>query len=154
MPQQAGTGHPRISHVTGPAGDFNAKIIDEFRANSGVVGGPFAGAPVLLLHHTGAKTGTPRVSPLVYQPVGDRYAIFASKGGSPTNPDWYHNLVAHPDVSIEVGTQTVPVKARVAGPGEREPIWERQKQERPGFADYEVSAAPRQIPVIILDPVK
>ena len=139
--------------MTGPAGDFNAKIIEEFRSNAGVVGGPFAGAPVLLLHHTGAKTGTERVSPLVYQPVGDRYAIFASKGGAPTNPDWYHNLVAHPDVSVEVGTQTIPVQARVLGGSEREEIWDRQKRERPNFADYEVKAGARQIPVILLDPV-
>ena len=139
--------------MTGPAGDFNAKIIEEFRSNAGVVGGPFAGATVLLLHHTGAKTGTERVSPLVYQPVGDRYAIFASKGGAPTNPDWYHNVVAHPDVSIEVGTQTMPAKARVLGGSEREEIWDRQKRERPNFADYEVKAGARQIPVILLDPV-
>jgi len=149
-----GPEHPRIRGVTEPAGDFNTKIIEEFRSNAGKVGGPFAGATVLLLHHTGAKSGTERVSPLVYQPVGDRFAIFASKGGAPTNPDWYHNLVAHPDTTIEVGTQTVPVKARVAGPGEREEIWERQKRERPNFAEYEVTAAPRQIPVFVLDPVK
>jgi deazaflavin-dependent oxidoreductase (nitroreductase family) len=134
--------------------DFNAQIIAEFHANDGVVGGPFEGASLLLLHHTGAKSGTERVSPLVYQPVGDRYAIFASKAGAPTNPDWYHNLVAHPDVNIEVGTQTIPVTARVAGPGEREEIWDRQKRESPGFAKYEDTAAPRQIPVIVLDPVK
>ncbi len=139
--------------MTEPARDFNTKIIEEFRSNEGKVGGPFAGATVLLLHHTGAKSGTERVSPLVYQPVGDRFAIFASKGGAPANPDWYHNLVAHPDTSVEVGTQTIPVRAHVAGPGEREEIWERQKRERPNFAEYEVSAAPRQIPVIILDPV-
>jgi deazaflavin-dependent oxidoreductase (nitroreductase family) len=94
--------------------DFNAEIIDEFRANKGKVGGPFEGAPVLLLHHTGAKSGTERVNPLVYQPLDNgRYAIFASKGGADTNPDWFHNLVAHPHTTIEVGTDTVPVVSRV-----------------------------------------
>jgi deazaflavin-dependent oxidoreductase (nitroreductase family) len=139
--------------VTEPARDFNTKIIEEFRSNGGKVGGQFAGATVLLLHHTGAKSGVQRVSPLVYQPVGQSFAVFASLGGAPVNPAWFHNLVAHPDVTIEVGTQTIPVRAHVAGQGEREGIWERQKQERPNFAEYERSAAPREIPVVILDPV-
>ncbi len=133
--------------------DFNTKIIKEFRANDGKVGGPFEGAPVLLLHHTGAKSGTERVNPLVYQPLGDSFAIFASKAGAPTNPDWYYNLAAHPDTTIEVGAKTVPVKARVTDPAERDPIWEKQKQLNPGFAQYETDAAPRQIPVVVLDPV-
>jgi deazaflavin-dependent oxidoreductase (nitroreductase family) len=133
--------------------DFNTKIINDFRANGGKVGGPFQGAPVLLLHHTGAKSGTERVNPLMYQQVGDGYAIFASKAGAPSNPDWYYNLVAHPDTSIEVGTDTVRVRARVADAGERDPIWEKQKESNPGFAEYETNAAPRQIPVVLLDPV-
>jgi deazaflavin-dependent oxidoreductase (nitroreductase family) len=133
--------------------DFNEKVINEFRANGGKVGGPFEGAPVLLLHHVGAKSGTERVNPLMYQPVGDSFAIFASKAGAPSNPDWYYNLAAHPDTTIEVGTQTVPVKARVAAPDERDPIWEKQKSVAPGFAEYETNAAPRQIPVVVLDPV-
>jgi deazaflavin-dependent oxidoreductase (nitroreductase family) len=133
--------------------DFNEKVINEFRANGGKVGGMFEGAPVLLLHHVGAKSGAERVNPLMYQPVGDSFAIFASKGGAPSNPDWYYNLAAHPDTTIEVGTQTVQVKARVAGPDERDPIWEKQKSVAPGFAEYETNAAPRQIPVIVLDPV-
>ena len=139
--------------MTRPANDFNAKIIEEFRSNAGHVGGQFADATVLLLHHTGAKSGTERVSPLVYQPVGQSFAIFASMGGAPVNPAWYHNVVAHPDVTIEVGTQTIQVRAHVAGPGEREDIWERQKRARPNFAEYEVKATPREIPVIILEPV-
>ncbi len=138
--------------MTSPA-DFNARVIEEFRSNAGHVGGQFANATVLLLHHTGAKSGTERVSPLVYQPVGPNFAIFASMGGAPVNPAWYHNVVAHPDVIIEVGTQTIPVRAHVAGPGEREDIWERQKRDRPNFAEYEVKAVPREIPVIILEPV-
>ena len=132
--------------------DFNERVTREFRANGGKVGPPFEGANVLLLHHTGAKSGTPRLNPLVYLPVGNSYAIFASKGGAPGHPDWYYNLVAHPDVVIEVGTETIPVKARVTDTVEREPIWEKQKQVSPGFAEYETTAAPRQIPVVVLDP--
>jgi deazaflavin-dependent oxidoreductase (nitroreductase family) len=113
----------------------------------------FEGAPVLLLHHAGAKTGTQRVNPLMYQPVGDSFAIFASKGGAPTNPDWYYNLAAHPDTTIELGSGTVKVRAREASPDEGGPIWEKQKSLAPGFAEYETNAAPRQIPVILLDPV-
>jgi deazaflavin-dependent oxidoreductase (nitroreductase family) len=134
--------------------DFNAEIIDEFRANKGKVGGPFEGAPVLLLHHTGAKSGTERVNPLVYQPLDNgRYAIFASKGGADTNPDWFHNLVAHPHTSIEVGTDTVPVVSRVTEGAERETIWSAQKIAAPGFAEYEQKTT-RQIPVIILEPAQ
>ena len=97
------------------AGDFNRQIIEEFRTNNGKVGGPFATTPLLLLHHTGAKSGTERVNPLAYQRVdGDTVAVFASKGGAPTHPDWYHNLVANPDARIEIGTEAYDVLARVA----------------------------------------
>ena len=133
--------------------NFNEKVIEEFRENDGKVGGMFEGAPVLLLHHAGAKTGTERVNPLMYQPVGDSFAIFASKAGAPSNPDWYYNLAAHPDTTIELGSGTVKVRAREASPDERGPIWEKQKKLAPGFAEYETNAAPRQIPVILLDPV-
>jgi deazaflavin-dependent oxidoreductase (nitroreductase family) len=132
--------------------DRNTAIINEFRANAGKVGGAFEGAPMLLLHHRGARTGTERVNPLVYLPLDGKYAIFGSKGGAPTNPDWYHNLVANPDAEIEVGTERIPVRARVAPREERDPIWERQKVARPGFADYE-RATSRTIPVVILEPV-
>jgi deazaflavin-dependent oxidoreductase (nitroreductase family) len=134
--------------------DFNGKIIVEFRANGGKVGGPFDGAPMILVHHTGAHTGTERVTPLVYQQVGAGFAIFASKAGAPDNPAWYHNLLAHPNTSVEVGTETIAVTARVLDPAEREIIWERQKELNPGFAEYEVKAAPRTIPVVVLDPAK
>jgi deazaflavin-dependent oxidoreductase (nitroreductase family) len=133
--------------------DFNEKVIKEFRANGGKVGGPFEGAPVLLLHHTGAKSGTERVNPLMYQPLGESFAIFASAAGSPKNPDWYYNLAAHPDTTVEIGTRTVRVMSRVAEGDERDRIWEKQKSIAPGFAEYETNAAPRQIPVIVLDPV-
>jgi deazaflavin-dependent oxidoreductase (nitroreductase family) len=131
--------------------DFNTKIIDEFRQNGGKVGGPFAGAPVLLLHTRGARSGAERVNPVMYQQLDNGYAVFASKGGSPTNPAWFHNLVAHPDVEAEIGDQTVRLTARVAEPGERERIWVPWKTARPGFAEYETKTT-RQIPVIILEP--
>ncbi len=131
--------------------EWNDKIITEFRRNGGKVGGNFEGTPLLLLHHTGAKSGTKRLNPLAYQPLGDgRFAIFASKGGAPTNPDWYHNLLAHPRVEIEVGTDTFDVVARVATGDERRVIWEKQKALRPGFASYE-KKTDREIPVIVLD---
>lgn len=133
--------------------DWNDNIIDEFRANHGVVGGTFQGKPILLLHHKGARTGTERVNPLMYQQVGDAYAVFASKGGADTNPDWYHNLVAHPDVTIEVGTDKIDVRARVAQGDEMRAIWETQKRDFPQFAGYEQKTSRAQIPVIVLEPV-
>lgn len=132
--------------------DFNAGIIEEFRANGGKVGGPFEGAPMVVLHTTGARSGVERVVPLVYQDRGDAVAVFASKAGAPTDPDWFHNLVAHPDVTIEIGTETRACRARVVEGAEREEIWERQKAEAPRFAEYE-AATTRTIPVVVLDPV-
>jgi deazaflavin-dependent oxidoreductase (nitroreductase family) len=114
------------------------------------VGGQFDGATLLLLHHTGAKSGQERVNPVAYQKVGEDLAVFASKAGAPTNPDWYHNLLAHPATTIEIGTDTVPVVARVAEGDERTEIWEKQKKDAPGFADYEKGTT-RQIPVVILE---
>jgi deazaflavin-dependent oxidoreductase (nitroreductase family) len=130
--------------------DWNDKVIAEFRANQGRVGGQFEGAPLLLLHSTGAKSGQGRVNPMMYQAVGDGFAVFASKAGADTNPDWYHNLRAHPQARIEVGTQTLDVTARVLDADEREPIWEEQKARYPGFADYETKTD-RVIPVVMLD---
>jgi deazaflavin-dependent oxidoreductase (nitroreductase family) len=129
----------------------NDPIIQEFRSNGGKVGGPFEGAPLLLLHTQGARTGQERVNPMMYRADGDRIAVFASKGGAPTNPDWYHNLLAHPRVTVEVGTETREMVARVAGGEERERIWTGQKRDYPGFADYERNTS-REIPVIILEP--
>jgi len=131
--------------------DFNSKIIEEFRASGGEVGGPFAGAPLLLLHTTGAKTGHERVNPMMYRKVDGGYAVFASKAGAPTNPDWYHNLVANPHVRAEIGTQTIELTARVAGDEERAPIWAAHKAQNPGFQEYEKRTS-RQIPVVILEP--
>ena len=133
------------------AGDWNEKIIAEFRANEGRVGGYFEGKRLLLLHHFGAKTGTERVNPLAYQKLGDdSWAIFGSKGGSPTNPDWVHNLRARPNASVEIGTETIHVTARIASGPEREEIWTRQKELMPGFADYELKTT-REIPVVVLE---
>ncbi len=133
--------------------DFNGKVIEEFRANGGKVGGWFEGQTLLLLHHTGAKSGTERVNPLIYQQVDDSLAIFGSAAGGPRHPDWYYNLVAHPDTTVEVGTGTINVRARLADPDDRATIYARQKEIASNFADYEKSAAPREIPVILLDPV-
>src|SRR5439155_24358406 len=131
--------------------DFNQRIVEEFRANEGRVGAPVEGVPILLLHHRGARTGTERVNPLAYQPLEDgAMAVFGSKGGAPTNPDWFHNLVANPRARVEVGTETFDVVARVAEGEERERIWAKQKADVPGFAGYE-TATPRQIPVVILE---
>ncbi|WP_018330477.1 nitroreductase family deazaflavin-dependent oxidoreductase [Actinomycetospora chiangmaiensis] len=134
--------------------DWNQQVIEEFRSHGGRVGGQFEGAPLLLLHHVGRRSGADRLSPMMYQQVGDGYAVFASKAGAPDNPDWYHNLLAHPDVSIEVGDgetiDTVPVRARDLPADEREPVWETQKQRYPGFADYEAKTS-RTIPVVLLE---
>lgn len=131
--------------------DWNDRIIEEFRANEGRVGGNFAGAPLLLLHSTGAKSGAERVSPMMYRDVNGAFAVFASKAGAPTNPAWFHNLVANPGATVEVGTQTLPVTARVATGDERAAIWEQQKADYPGFAEYEQRTT-REIPVVILEP--
>jgi len=135
---------------TSPA-DFNAKIIDEFRANGGRVGGMFESMPLLVLHHTGAKSGKQRVNPLAYQRDGVRYVIFGSKAGAPTNPDWYHNLKAHPEVVIEVGTETINVVASEASADERERLFRAQARRSPQFAAYQAKTD-RVIPAIILTP--
>jgi deazaflavin-dependent oxidoreductase (nitroreductase family) len=135
------------------ASEWNQRIIEEFRANEGRVGGPFAGVPILLLHHTGARSGVERVNPLAYQQVGKAFAVFASKGGAPTNPDWYHNLLANPRAHVEVGTETFDVVAHEAEAAEREGIWEEQKRQIPSFADYE-RRTPRRIPVMVLETIE
>lgn len=135
---------------TSPA-DFNAQIVAEFRANEGRVGGMFDGMPLLLLHHTGARSGKSRINPLAYQGDGERYVIFASKGGAPTNPDWYHNLKAHPNVEIEVGSDTIDVLATEASGEERERLYRAQAERVPQFGEYE-QKTDRVIPVIVLTP--
>ena len=132
--------------------DFNAQIIEEFHANQGRVGGPFEGATLLLLHHVGAKSGKDRINPLVYNRDADRYVVFASKAGAPTNPDWYHNLKANPNVAIEVGTETINVVAEEATGEERDRLFQAQVERSPQFAEYQ-SKTDRLIPVIVLKPV-
>jgi deazaflavin-dependent oxidoreductase (nitroreductase family) len=129
--------------------DFNAGIISEFRANGGKVGGPFEGAPILLLTTTGARSGATRVNPLAYLPDGDRMLVFASKGGAPTNPDWYHNVRAHPHVTVEVGGQTRRMRAVEVTGAERDRLFAEQARRMPGFADYQANTT-RVIPVIAL----
>jgi deazaflavin-dependent oxidoreductase (nitroreductase family) len=130
--------------------DINARIIQEFRANGGKVTGPAEGFSLLLLHTTGARSGGARVNPVAYQPLADGWAVFAAHAGARKNPDWYHNIVANPETIIEVGCDTVPVRARVATGEEREQIWARQKAFYPRFARYETLAR-REIPVVILE---
>lgn len=131
---------------------WNNAIIEEFRANAGRVGGAFEGKPVLLLHHTGARTGQARVNPLMYRATEGGLAVFASKGGAARDPDWFRNLVANPQASVEVGARHYPVHARVAQGEERDRIFTRQKEEFPQFADYEKSTS-RTIPVVVLEPL-
>jgi deazaflavin-dependent oxidoreductase (nitroreductase family) len=131
--------------------DWNASIIEEFRANGGRVGGTFEGRPLLLLHTKGAKTGRSRVHPLMYQALDGGYAIFASKAGAPSNPAWFHNLMANPEAEIEVGMEKLAVSARIVNGAERDRIWSQQKQDYPFFAEYE-QRTDRDIPVIVLDP--
>ena len=131
------------------ATDWNRQVIEEFRSNDGRVGGQFEGAPLLLLHSVGAKSGKERVNPMMYQQVGEDLAVFASKAGAPSNPDWYHNLRANPSASVEVGRERFDVTARTAEADERGRIWEKQKADYPGFADYERQTR-RTIPVIVL----
>ncbi len=133
-------------------GDWNAKIIEEFRSNGGRVGGQFEGAPLLLLHTTGARSGNERVNPMMYLSEGSRLFVFASKAGAPTNPDWFHNLVAHPRASVEVGTDTFEVEATVLEGEERNRVYADQAARYPGFAEYQASTE-RVIPVVALDRV-
>src|SRR5712692_11409649 len=130
--------------------DWNRNIIDEFRTHEGKVSGQFDGWPILLLHTTGAKTGAERVNPLVYHADGDRLVVFASKGGAPTNPDWYHNLVAHPRVTVEVGTETYEATATPLTGEERDRLYAKQASLYPQFGEYQARAT-RKIPVIALE---
>jgi len=131
--------------------EFNQGIIAEFRANDGVVGGPFDGAPMILVNHRGARTGVSHTAPLVYTRDGDNYIVIASKGGAPDDPQWFRNLVANPDVTVEVGTETIPVRARVAKGEERSRLFRAQADAMPNFDEY-ASATTREIPVVVLEP--
>lgn len=130
----------------------NEQIITEFRANGGKVTGGFARSPLLLLTTTGAKSGLPRTIPLVYTTDGDRLVVIASKGGAPTHPDWYHNLLAHPTATVELGPDTFQVRASIPAGAERERLYNQQAAEMPFFAEYQKNT-PRQIPVVVLERV-
>lgn len=132
--------------------DRNQAIIEEFRANDGVVGGYFTGVPLVLVHHKGAKSGVERIAPLASQKVGKGWAVFASKGGADDNPAWYYNLKANPETTIEAGTETVSVTAREAEGDEYDRIWTKQKTEIPTFAEYEKKTKRSYIPVIVFEP--
>jgi deazaflavin-dependent oxidoreductase (nitroreductase family) len=130
--------------------DFNSRIIEEFRASEGRVGGPLAGTPILLLHHIGAKSGIERVTPLACSPQGDRhYVIVASNAGSPTHPGWYYNLKAHPTVEVEVGTETFMVRAEELEGAARDALWSKLVAASPSLTKYQAKTA-RQIPMLML----
>jgi deazaflavin-dependent oxidoreductase (nitroreductase family) len=131
--------------------DFNARNIAEFRNNHGRLGGPFEGAPILLLHTIGARSGAERVNPMMYMADGERYLVFASKAGSDRNPDWYHNLLANPDARIEVGDDTIDVHATDLQARERDEYFARQAELYPGFAGFQRKTS-RTIPVVALVP--
>jgi len=131
---------------------WNAKVIEEFRANHGKVGGVFEGAPMVLLNHTGAKSGTVRTTPLMYLPDGDRIAIFASKGGAPSDPDWYRNVAANPVVTVEMGDESYEAKATVTTGEDRDQLYARQSAAYPQFAEYQANTE-RMIPVVVLERV-
>lgn len=130
--------------------DFNDGIVKEFRANDGVVGGPFEGAPMILITHTGAKTGAERTSPLVYSTDGDRVVIIASMGGAPANPAWFHNIKANPQVGVEIGTESYSASAEILVDGdERQRLFDQQAALMPNFAEYQ-EQTDRVIPVVVL----
>jgi deazaflavin-dependent oxidoreductase (nitroreductase family) len=145
-----------------PMAEFNKKVIDEFRSNGGNLSGQFAarlgekllaGAPMIIVTHKGAKSGTTYTSPLVYSKDGDKYVIIASKGGAPENPSWYHNLVAHPEVTVEIGSEKFKAKAREVKGEERDRLFNAQAKIMPQFNEYQKKTS-RKIPVIVLERVK
>jgi deazaflavin-dependent oxidoreductase (nitroreductase family) len=164
---------PSMTTAPSDINGWNERIIAEVRANSGyaawsskeefAAGRPVPpwvpgfdkhqGWPLVLVHHTGAKTGRERISPLFYQSVGDNWAVFGTHGGKPHHPAWFHNLMANPRVTVEVGAETVPAVARLAEGAERERIWAKETALIPKFAEFE-AAAGRQIPVVVLERVR
>ena len=132
--------------------DWNTAIIAEFRANEGKVGGPFEGADLLLLTTTGARSGEERTSPLGYLRDGDRLLLAASAAGAPKNPDWFHNVRVHPEVTVELGTGTFRATASVPGSTERDALWDKVTAAMPGYAEYQ-KQTDRVIPVVVLKPV-
>jgi deazaflavin-dependent oxidoreductase (nitroreductase family) len=138
-----------IAATANPVNDWNRSVIEQFRASGGNVGGNFKGAPVLLLHTTGAKSGRERVNPMMYLELDGHTYVFASEAGADTHPDWYHNLVAHPDVTAEIGTRTVSARAVALADPERQRVFDVQAERYPGFAEYQAKTT-RVIPVVEL----
>lgn len=132
--------------------EFNRGVIAEFRANEGKVGGPFQGAPMILVTHKGAKSGKEYTTPLVYSKDGDAVVIIASKAGAPDDPQWYRNMVVNPDVTVEIGTETYAARARVAEGAERDRLYAAQAAMMPNFDEYAKKTS-RLIPVVVLDRV-
>jgi len=139
-----------LNEKTTDYNEFNRQLIEEFRANGGKVSGMFAGAPLLLLTTTGARSGQPRIAPLVYTTDNNRVVVIASKGGSPTHPDWFHNLRANPEVTVELGTETFPARATIAKGTERQRLFDQMAAQMPNFAEYQRNTT-RQLPVIVLE---
>lgn len=129
--------------------ELNTPIIEEFRSNGGKVGGQFAGGNMLLLHTIGAKSQQPRVNPVGYMQEGNAFIIIASKGGAPTNPDWYHNILAHPEVELEVGTERFKAHATIPEREERDRLFAKFAKQAPGFSEYQKHTS-RLLPVILL----
>ena len=132
--------------------EFNRKLIEEYRANGGKVSGMFAGAPLLLLTTTGARSGQPRVAPLAYTTDNDRLVVIASKGGAPTHPDWFYNVRSNPDVTVELGAEAFPARATILQRAERQRLFDQMAAQMPNFAEYQRNTT-RQIPVIVLERV-
>ena len=137
---------PTIDEMT----RFNDKIIEEFRANGGVVSGMFAGAPMILITTKGAKSGKTRTTPLVYSRDGDRYVIIASMGGAPKHPQWFHNIKAHPEITVEVGKEKFRARASVPQGAERDRLFNQQAAQMPNFAEYQKNTS-RVIPAVVLE---
>ena len=133
--------------------EFNQKVIEEFRGNGGKVGGAFAGAPMIIVTHTGAKSGKTHTTPLVYSRDGDRFVIIASKAGAPTHPAWYHNLIAHPEVTVEVGAERFTARAVEVRGAERDRLFDAQASLMPQFNEYKKTTT-RTIPVLTLERVR
>jgi deazaflavin-dependent oxidoreductase (nitroreductase family) len=131
--------------------DYNRRIIEKFRANGGKVGGQYAATPLLLLTTTGRRTGRPHTTPLAYLAQDGELVVFATKGGAPTNPDWFHNLRAHPVATVEVGAERFEAHARITAGDERARLYALQAERRPQFAEY-AAATSREIPVVVLQP--
>ncbi|WP_051829905.1 MULTISPECIES: nitroreductase/quinone reductase family protein [Streptomyces] len=140
--------NPRHPEPADGAGEFNRKVIAGFRTGEGVVGGDLAGMQLLLLTVVGARSGEPRTTPLVYLPDGERLVVFASNGGSDTDPVWYRNLVAHPEVTVEVGAERYPAVAAAVDPAEHDALWARVVAAYPQFAGYRTTA--RTVPLVAL----